>query len=138
MEETREGEVLSAKGTEKASVLLSAPEEVFIHDTSSDLVLMLEVISETGIFGVIFIPVYACWLVRTAELTTLCDVGFMESGVWVMVVSVGSVIGWAEGLVLVPVDISGVTVDTLKIMVVSSLAEVTSVSSVHVVVSVGR
>lgn len=41
-------------------MLLSAPEEVFIHDTSSDLVLMLEVISETGIFGVIFIPTYAC------------------------------------------------------------------------------
>lgn len=137
MEETREAEVLSAKGTEKATVLLSAPEEVFIHDTSSDLVLMLEVISEAGIFGVIFIPVYACWLDRTAELTTPCDVGFMDSGMWV-VVSVGSVIGGAEGLVLVPVDISGVTADTLKIMVVSSLAGVTSVPSVHVVVSVGR
>lgn len=57
---------------------------------------------------------------------------------WVMVVSVSSVIGRAEGLALVPVNISGGTVDTLKIMVVSSLAEVTSVSSVHVVVSVGR
>lgn len=60
MEETREGEVLSVKGFEKATVLLSASEEVFIHDTSSDLVLMLDVISETGIFGVISIPVYAC------------------------------------------------------------------------------
>lgn len=47
MEETREGEVLSVEDTEKEAELVSGPEVVFIHDLSSDSVVMLKVIAES-------------------------------------------------------------------------------------------
>lgn len=91
---------------------MSDPEEVFIEDMSSDSVLMLEVITESGGVCVTSRSVSA-WgvVVNTTELIAPRNVEDVGSVREVMVVSVGSVTGWAEGLVFVPVDVSGETMD---------------------------
>lgn len=91
---------------------MSGPEEVFIQDMTSDPVLTLEVITESGGFCVTSRSVSA-WgvVVNKTELIAPHNVEEVESVREVIVVSVGSITGWAEGLVFVPVDISGETMN---------------------------
>lgn len=128
--ETRKGEVQSDEDTERGAKLVSAPEEVFIHDMSSDPVIILEVISETRVLWVISRVVSARAMVVTASFVvrTLSVRG-------VMMVFVDPVTGRTVIMVFVSVDISGDTVDEPETAVVSKL-EVTSV--VYVLVSVCR
>lgn len=99
--------------------LISGLEEVFIHDSSSDPVLMLEVVTESEGLWVTSGLVSSCRVVvKTTEFTVPCEVriGWLLKGL--SVVSVGPMTGCAEGLVFVPVDASGNTVDRPGAMVV--------------------
>lgn len=77
-------------------------------------------------------------MVRTTELTTPCEARIGWLVTWFMVVSVDSMDGWAEGLIFVPVDISGNTVDGPGTVVIVCLEEVTSVPNISVVLLVSR
>lgn len=99
--------------------LISGLEEVFVHDSFSTPVFMLEVVSESEGLWMTSWSVSAC---RVVVQKTEFIVPSVVRIAWLLrgltVVSVGSMTGCAEGLVFVPVDASGNTVDRPGAMVV--------------------